>query len=195
MTVFRAFLHRTGWGLLATALLLLLLSLFRQPVGMIPRIVVVTIFLATVIRPVYALLLLLPLQAIAETLLVATRATPIGMRYAEALTVSFLAGWTLRQCARPRRLEIDGWVGWCAAGLGILVVASLVVNVAIAAAEHPGEAHALFFTQLFGADYLYIADPLASACLFGECLLLLLAAADVCGGISPNGPARSGCSR
>jgi hypothetical protein len=61
-------------------------------------------------------------------------------------------------------------------------IASLVVDAAILVAEHPGEKLADLFGRVIGRDYLFSADPLISACLFIEGLMLLITVADICAG-------------
>src|SRR4051812_15068003 len=132
--------HTLAWVACAAGLLGLLIPLVQQPVGWGPRMVIAGIALCAAVRPPVALLVLLPLQAIAETLFVAVRANSIGLRYVEALTVAFLAGWALRQSTRSDRIHVDGWTHTWVQALGIAALASVLIDLVIQVAEMPGEA-------------------------------------------------------
>jgi hypothetical protein len=171
-----------GWGLTAVLSATLLLPLINLPVGWAPLALVIVLVLFSAVRPEQALLLFVGLQAIATTLFVAFREGSVGLRYAEALTLAFIVGWAARRCVRPTALQVDPLVRRAVAGLSAAAVASLVVDVAILIAQQPGETIPELFGRVIGREYLFSADPLVSACLFVEGLVLLLAAADACAG-------------
>jgi hypothetical protein len=173
--------HTLAWVACAAGLLGLLTPLVQQPVGWGPRLVVAGIALCAAVRPPVALLVLLPMQAIAETLFVAVRANSIGLRYVEALTVAFLAGWALRQSTRTDRIHVDGWTHTWVQALGIAALASALIDLVIQVAEIPGEAPLALLGRFFRYDYLHSAEPITAACLFVEGLLLVTAVADTCG--------------
>ena len=129
------------------------------------------------LRPSAALPALAALAPLCAMLLLAVRAS--SFRLTEALTLAFLLGWAARRAWRPSPLRVSSGVRWSATLLIAMTLASALVQQAVAATRSGASVLGGLSSALFIPDYFLTAQPLVTAMLLVEGLVLLLAVADV----------------
>ena len=176
-------LRRVGWGSVCAVAVLLLQSLFHQPVGPLTMCLVVALLALTAFAPFNGLLVLASFGPLSAVLFNLTTASSISIQFAETLTLAFIAGWAGRRTLRPRPLAISPGIRWAAVLLLAAAAASGIAQWATIRAENLGEPVAALIQGFITRDYLlHLAGsaPITAAALVCEGALLLLIAADVC---------------
>lgn len=171
---------RAAWMLAAILAGLCFLSIYHQPVGWGPPLVVTALALGAASRPYDALLVLAGLGPLAAAVFGLTRTGSVSLNFAEALTLAFLAGCAARRGVQPRSLVIPAPVRWSAIILLTLALASGIVNATIIRTENPDSSVTELVKTYVTNDYLVSSNTLTSTMLFMEGLLLLLIVADTC---------------
>ncbi len=171
---------RVAWVLGAVLAAICLMSLFYQPVGWGPRLLVVALALAAAIRPYHALLIIAVLGPLATTTFGILRAGPVPVDFAEAMTLAWLAGFSANRTVRGRPLAIPAPILGCGVLLLSLALASLGLSAVIMRTERPDETVGELFRTFVTRAYLINANELSAAMLFAEGVVLMLAAADLC---------------
>jgi O-antigen ligase len=159
-----------------------LLSIYYQPVGWGPPLIVTALALLAAFRPYVALLVAAGVGPLGAVVLGATRAEPIALHFYEGLTLAFLLGFALRRVARPRRLRIAAAIAWSAALLMTIPLASAMVSAAAFRVERfDRSVFALVRTGILNT-YLVDSNPFTITMLFVEGVVLAIVVADVCAG-------------
>ncbi len=178
-------LRRIGWASVSAVALLLLQSLFHQPVGLLTMAIPVALLAAAAIRPFEALLLLASFGPISTILFVLTRTGEPSVQFAETLTLAFIAGWAGRRTLVATPLAVSPGMRWASMLLLALAVASGLANWAGVRMEHLDEPVGALIQTFITRDYLlHLAgsSPITAAALLCEGMLLLIIAADICAG-------------
>ena len=172
---------RTVW--IVSALLggLFLLSIYHQPVGWGPRLIVTALALGAAFRPYDALIALAGLGPLAAALYGLTRTDAVGLNFPEALTLAFLTGFSARRAAKPRLLAIPAPIGWSATILLAIAFTSGVVEASIITTESFDSGVARLVAS-FAAGYLVNSNALSATMLFLEGIVLMLFVADIWAG-------------
>ena len=175
-------MERAAWMLAAFIAGVCFLSIYHQPVGWGPPLVVTALAVGAASRPYDALLVLAGLGPLAATIFALTRTGSVSLNFAEALTLAFLAGCAARRVVQPRSFAVSAPVRWSAMILLTLALASGIVNAVIILIESPDSSISELVRTYVTSDYLVNSNTLTSTMLFMEGLLLLLIVADMCAG-------------
>jgi len=159
-----------------------LFSIFHQPVGWGPRIIVTALTITAAARPFDALLLLAGLSPFAATILALTRVGSAPVNFFEATVLAFLLGWAMHSAIRPHRLALSQRFAVAAAFLFALTVAALITSAIIIRIEHPDIPARELLQSFVLKDYLVSSNTLTSGMLFLEGIALMVAAAETCAG-------------
>jgi O-antigen ligase len=177
---------RLAWAAVCVGAVVLLQSLFRQPVGPALALGMAALVVLAAWRPFDALLVLAGLGPLSSMLFSLGRGTSASIQFAEALTLAFIAGWSARRAATARPLAVPGWLAAAAVLLMMMAGASAVVETAVLRAQTPSEPFADLLTTMIIGNYLQHlpgSAPLTAPLLLIEGLLLMLIAADSCAGV------------
>jgi len=171
---------RVAWILATIVTAAPLVSLFYQPVGWGPRVVVAAVVVTAAWHPFNALLLLAGLGPFAATILALTRTGTASLNFFEALALAVLLGWTVHHVIRPRGLSLPGRFGVAAAALLSLAFASVVTSAAVIRIEHPDIPVGQLLQSFVLRQYLIGSSPLTAGMLFVEGVALMVMAAESC---------------
>lgn len=171
-----------AWAAVGLWAIVMLQSVFRQPVGLMPGAIAVALSVFAAIRPYNALSVFAAIGPLATVVFIAAATEATTLRYHEALALGFIAGWSIQRAVRPRPLATSPALCWAIGVLIALVAASTIVAGSIAAAENVSTTAGELFTLLFGPHYLVTTGPLASATLLAEGLVLIMIASETCAG-------------
>ncbi len=171
---------RASWVLVTLVATLLLQSIYHQPVGWAPGSSVAALALFAALRPFQAVLLLGALCPLAGIIFVLISAHGGGLRFAEALALACIAGWSARRAVQGRPLRVSPWLRWTVMTLIAAALASSVVYGAVMLAEDPSIAGTGILPTFIVRSYLVDLTPVSFAMLFAESLVLLLVVADTC---------------
>ena len=174
---------RTAWILAAALAGLCLLSIFHQPVGWGPRLIVTALAVGAAFRPFDALIVVTGLGPLAAALFELTRmGSAYRLRFGEALTLAFFMGFAARRAAKLRPLAVPAPVGWSAAILLTIALASGVVAAAIFRVEHMDQTIAGLVSRFIARTFLVDSNALTATMIFVEGIALMLIAAHLCSG-------------
>jgi O-antigen ligase len=171
---------RASWVLVALVAALLLQSIYHQPVGWAPGSAVAALAVFAALRPFQAVLLLGALGPLAGVIFVLISAHGGGLRFAEALALACIAGWSARRAIEGHPLRVSPWLRWTVMPLIAAALASSVVYGAVMLAEDPSLLGTGILPAFIVGTYLVDANPVSFAMLFAESLVLLLVVADTC---------------
>jgi O-antigen ligase len=171
---------RASWVLVALVAALLLQSIYHQPVGWAPGSAVAALAVFAAFRPFQAVLLLGALGPLAGIIFVLISAHGAGLRFAEALALACIAGWSARRAVQGHPLRVSPWLRWTVMPLIAAALASSVVYGAVMLAEDPSLLGTGILPAFIVRTYLVDANPVSFAMLFAESLVLLLVVADTC---------------
>ena len=175
-------LQRLAWACVSGLSFLLLSPLLDEPLGWTPVTFVAGLATLAALRLHDAFLVFAALSPLAAVTFLLVRAADSTIRFEEAVTLAFLAGWAARRSIRPRKLPISDELRWSAALLVTATVVSGIVTGGSLIAEQPGaSAVNLLWTRLVRESMLR-SSPFSGALLLIEGLLLLIAAGDACAG-------------
>src|SRR5881397_3834763 len=175
-------MKRVAWMLAAVLAGLCFLSIYHQPVGWGPPLVVTALALGAASRPYDALLVLAGLGPLAAAVFGLTRTGAVSLNFAEALTLAFLAGCAARRVVQPRSLAVSAPVRWSAMILLTIALASGIVNAVIIRTESPESSVTELLRTYVTSDYLVNPSTLTATMLFVEGIALMLIVADTCAG-------------
>ncbi len=163
--------------------LVLLQSIYHQSTEWMSIAIPAGLVILAAIRPYDALCVLAAFGPLAAVTLVVVSAEPRNIRYETALALAFLAGWALNRAVRPRMsaLPIPTSLRWSLISLLALVLSSAVATGSVLLTETPDTTLADLLDPLV-REYLVLTNPLTTALLFAEGLVLMIAAADICSG-------------
>jgi O-antigen ligase len=157
-----------------------LVSIFSQPVGWGPRVVIVVLVVLSAVSPFDSLLTLSSLGPFAATILALTRTGSVPVNFSEAMVLAVLCGFAIRLVVRPRPVEVSSAFGIAAGLLLSLALASFITSAIIVRVERP-DTTLLELVRLFILrDYLVTANTLTAAMLFAEGVALTVVVAHVC---------------
>lgn len=173
---------RTAWILATILAASTFLSIYRQPVGWLPGIVVTGLALGAACSPYNGLLVIAGLGPLSATIFALLRTSPIGLDFGEAMVLAFLAGCCARRVVQLRPLNVPPPFAWSAGILLLLALASGVVGATVLRIERPDRSLADLAQYFITRDYFIIASTIRSSMLFAEGVALMLMAADTCEG-------------
>ena len=171
---------RTVWLLGAGLAAVCLLSIYHQPVGWGPPLIVAALAVVAVFRPFYALLVTAGVGPLSAALFGATRAQPIALNFSEALMLAFLLGFAVRRVAHPRPLAVASSITWTAAILVAIPLAAAAVSAAAFRVERLDRTTLDLVRTFIAGTYLIDANPFTATMLFVEGVVLALVVADLC---------------
>jgi hypothetical protein len=175
-------MERAAWMLAAVLAGLCFLSIYHQPVGWGPPLVVTALALGAASRPYDALLVLAGLGPLAAAVFGLTRTGSLSLNFAEALTLAFLTGCAARRVVQPRSLAVSAPVRWSAMILLTLAIASGIINAVIIRIESPATSVTELVKTYVTSAYLVSSNTLTATMLFVEGIALMLIVADTCAG-------------
>ncbi len=173
---------RTAWILATILAASTFLSIYRQPVGWLPGIVVTGLALGAAFSPYNALLVIAGLGSLSASIFALLRTSPVGLDFGEAMVLAFLAGCCARRVVQLRPLNVPSPFAWSAGILLLLALASGVVGATVLRIERPDRSLADLAQYFITRDYFIRANTIRSSMLFAEGVALMLMAADTCGG-------------
>jgi hypothetical protein len=171
---------RAIWLSGAALAALCLLSIYFQPVGWGPPLILTALALLAAFRPYAALLVVAGVGPLGAVVLGATRAAPITVQFYEGLTLAFLLGFAVRRVFRPRRLRIAAAIAWPASLLMTIPLTSAIVSAVRFRVERLDRSvFALVRTRIVNT-YLVDSNPFTITMLFVEGVVLAIVVADAC---------------
>jgi O-antigen ligase len=155
-------------------------SIYHQPVGWGPPLIVTALALLAAFRPYLALLVAAGLEPLGAVVLGATRTAPIALHFYEALALAFLLGCAVRRVIVPRPLRIAPAIGWSAALLITIPLTSAMVSAAAYRAEQIDRSILDLVRTGIVHTYLVDANPFTITMLFVEGVVLAVIVGDLC---------------
>jgi hypothetical protein len=182
-------IHRAAWLLATTLIAAPLTSIFHQPVGWGPRLVVIGLAVTAAFRPFDAWLMFSGLGPFAATILALTRSGLAPLNFLEAVVLALLLGCAARRGIQPQPLAVPPRFGAAAAALLSIALAALVTSAVTIWIERPDTPAVELLTSFVLRDYLVGGNPLTASMLFAEGVALMLLAGDA-GAADPDRRAR-----
>ena len=171
---------RAAWILATILTAAPLVSLFYQPVGWGPRVVVAAVALTAAWRPFNGLLLLAGLGPLAATILALTRTGAASLNFFEAMVLGVVLGWIVHHVIRPHPLALPSRFDVATAVLFSLASASVVTSATIIRIERPDTPVGELFQSFVLKNYLIGSNPLTAGMLFVEGIALMIIVAERC---------------
>jgi len=173
---------RTAWILAAILTASTFLSIYRQPVGWLPGLVVTGLALGAACSSYNALLVLAGLAPLSATIFALLRNSPVGLDFGEAMVLGVLAGWCTRRSVQLRPLAVPQRFAWSAGVLLVLALASGAVEATVFRAERPDWSLTTLTQYFLTQDYFIRVNTIRSTMLYVEGVALMILATDACGG-------------